>query len=173
MGAVERSHRVLNEYLRTFLNGHLSEWDTYAQYFQFFYNTTKHEGLLNKYSPYEIVFLRKNLMPHEIFNGRIEPVYNIDDYVKETKFKLQLVHEETRKLIEKVKIETKKSYDKNINPIKLKIGDLIKISKQPYDKFKYIYDGPYEVREIKGKNIKIELENGALYEIHKNRVMKY
>ena len=56
VGAVERSHRVLNEYLRSFLNGHLNDWDTFAYYFQFLYNTTKHDGLLNKYSPYEIVF---------------------------------------------------------------------------------------------------------------------
>lgn len=56
VGAIERSHRALNEYLRKFLNGKLDNWDTYAHYFQFFYNTTKHDGLLDKYSPYEIVF---------------------------------------------------------------------------------------------------------------------
>lgn len=173
VGAIERSHRVLNEYLRKFLNGQLNEWDTFANYFQFLYNTTKHDGLLNKYSPFEIVFLRKNTMPHEIFNGKIEKLYNIDDYVKECKIKLQLVYSETQKLIEKSKQTNKKSYDKNINPINLKIGDLVKIIKQPYDKFKYIYDGPYEVKNIYGKNVEIELENGNLYEIHKNRVLKY
>lgn len=58
-------------------------------------------------------------MPHEIFNGRIEPRYNIDNYVKECK---------------------------------LRIGDFIKIVKQPYEKFRYIYDGPYEVKNVMGKN---------------------
>lgn len=88
-------------------------------------------------------------------------------------FKMQIIFRETIELIEKVKKANKKSYDKNINPIKLKIGDMIKIVKQPYDKFKHIYDGPYEVKGINGTNIQIELDNGTLYNIHKNRTLKY
>lgn len=173
VGAVERSHRTLNEYLRTYLDGKLTDWDTYTQYFQFLYNTTKHDGLLNKYSPFEIVFLRRNLMPEEILQGNIGPQYNIDDYVHECKLKLKIIHDETRKLIEKVKIANKKMYDKKINPIILKIGDMVKIAKQPYDKFKYIYDGPYEIKQIDGTNVEITLEDGKPYKIHKNRLIKY
>lgn len=76
-------------------------------------------------------------------------------------------------MIEKVKLANKKQYDKHINPINLKLGDMVKIAKQPYDKFKYIYDGPFEVKQIHNKNVIIELENGNLYEIHKNRCIKY
>lgn len=173
VGAIERSHRTLNEYLRAYLNGKLDEWDTFSQYFQFLYNTTKHEGLKNKYSPYEIVFLRRNLMPSEIFQGKTQPLYNIDDYVQECKFKLKKIQEETTQLIEKVKCANKKAYDKNANPIKLKIGDLVKIVKEPYEKFKFIYDGPYEVKKIDNKNVEIMLENGSNYKIHKNRIIKY
>lgn len=173
VGAIERSHRVLNEYLRVFLNGKMNEWDVYSHYFQFFYNTTKHDGLLNKYSPYEVVFLRKNLMPNEILQGNVEPLYNVDDYVKECKLKMKIIYEETVQLIQKVKQTNKIFYDKKLNPIKLKIGDLIKIVKEPYEKFKYIYDGPYEVKNINGKNVEIELENGRFYTIHKNRIIKY
>lgn len=173
VAAIERSHRVLNEYLRKFLNGRLNDWDTYIHYFQFLYNTTKHDGLSNKFSPYEVVFLRKNLMPHEILQGKPEPIYNVEDYVKECKYKMQMVHEETKKLIEKAKETNKKFYDKKLNPIELKIGDMVKIVKEPYDKFKFIYDGPFEVKQINGKNVKIELENGTLYDIHKNRVIRY
>lgn len=32
VGAIERSHRALNEYLRTFLNGKLNGWDTDSHY---------------------------------------------------------------------------------------------------------------------------------------------
>lgn len=173
VGAVERSHRSLNEYLRSFLNGKLDEWETFAHYFQFLYNTTKHDGLLNKYSPYEIVFLRRNLMPHEILQGKPQPQYNLDDYVKECKLKMQIIHKETVQLIEKIKNTNKKEYDKNINPIKLKLGDMVKIVKQPYDKFNFIYDGPYRVRNIDGSNVEIEMKNEKLYKIHKNRLIKY
>lgn len=173
VGAVERSHRSLNEYLRKYLNGKLSDWDTYAYYFQFVYNTTKNEALSNKYSPFEVVFLKKSTMPNEILQGRVEPQYNIDNYVMECSNRLKVVYKETEELINKAKIANKKMYDKNINPILLKLGDLVKIVKEPYEKFKYIYDGPYIVKQINDKNITIELDNGKMYEIHKNRVIKY
>lgn len=41
------------------------------------------------------------------------------------------------------------------------------------DKFKNIYDGPYVIKDINGSNIKFELSNGSIYEIHKNRVLRY
>lgn len=173
VGAVERSHRALNEYLRTFLNGKLDEWDIYTQYFQFLYNTSKHEGLFNKFSPYEIVFLRKNAMPNEILQGNVDPQYNVDDYVQECKLKMNIIYKETTELIDKVKASNKKAFDKKINPIKLKIGDMIKIHKEPYDKFKYIYDGPYKIKSIDGSNVEILLEDGTPYKIHKNRIIKY
>lgn len=94
-------------------------------------------------------------------------------YVKECKLKIKIIYEETKQLIEKVNHANKKTYDKNINPIRLEIGDLVKILKEPYDKFKYIYDGPYEVKGLTGKNIEIRLENGTSYTIHKNRIIKY
>lgn len=63
-------------------------------------------------------------------------------------------------------------YDKNINPINIKIGDRIKIKKEPYDKFSYIYNGPFSVIDVNGQNISENL-NGKTYSIHKNRVIKY
>lgn len=61
-------------------------------------------------------------MPNEILQGRIEPQYNIDDYVKECKMKMQLIYKETKELIERIKESNKKNYDKNTNPIKLKFS---------------------------------------------------
>lgn len=112
-------------------------------------------------------------MPNEILNGKVEPLYNVDDYVKECKIKMQIVYEETKKFIDTLKLRNKKAYDKKLNPINVKIGDMVKIVKQPYEKFKFIYDGPFIVKNITGKNVHIELENGTLYEIHKNRIIKY
>lgn len=65
--------------------------------------------------------------------------------------KLQIVHEETKALIDIVKRRNKKSYDKNLNPIKLNMGDMVKIVKQPYGEFKFIYDGPYVVKNLTKK----------------------
>lgn len=40
VGSVERNHRIINEYLRSYLNGNLNEWDVYANYFCICYDTT-------------------------------------------------------------------------------------------------------------------------------------
>lgn len=172
VGQIERNHRTLNEYLRKFLNGKLDNWDKYTQYFQFLYNISKNSTLDNKYSPFEIVYLRKCNMPHEIMTGNVDKLYNVDDYVKETKIKLQLVFNETVELINKMKERNKKLHDQNVNPIQVKIGDIVKIKKEPYDKFRPIYDGPFEVLEVKDSNITVK-KNGNPYDIHKNRIIKY
>lgn len=58
LGAVERSHRLLNEYLRSYCNGNLESWDIYLQYFTFCYNITKSTTNGARYSPFELVFGR-------------------------------------------------------------------------------------------------------------------
>lgn len=45
------------------------------------------------------------------------------------------------------------------------------LQKEPYNKFKEIYSGPYRVRQISEHKITIEINNKP-YEIHKNRVVK-
>lgn len=112
-------------------------------------------------------------MPEHIFSGNVDPIYDIDNYVKETKAKLQVIHNETVELINKIKLRNKQNFDKKINPIDLKVGDVVKVAKEPYEKFKFIYDGPYEVTKVDNANIQIKLNNGKLYEVHKNRVVKY
>lgn len=171
LGTVERSHRLLNEYLRAYLNGNLAEWDTYAQYFSFCYNTTPNASNDFVYSPFEILFGRK---PTQILtsNVTLAPLYNIDNVVQEIKYRLTRAHLETRKLIEKIKIRNKIQYDKDINVVKFNVGDRIKIINQPYDKFKYIYSGPFEIIKVEDKNVIINL-NGKEYKIHQNRIIQY
>lgn len=64
LGLIERSHRILNEYIRAYLNGKLDHWDKFAHYFQFFYNISKNSSLGDKYSPFEIVFMKKCILPN-------------------------------------------------------------------------------------------------------------
>ena len=37
IGGVEKNHRLLNEYLRSYCNGNLENWDIYLRYFTFCY----------------------------------------------------------------------------------------------------------------------------------------
>lgn len=38
VGALERNHRCLNEYLRQFINEQLDDWDSWLQFYTFYYS---------------------------------------------------------------------------------------------------------------------------------------
>lgn len=170
VGGVERNHRLLNEYLRSYLSGNLSNWDVHLSYFTFCYNITKSSTNDGKYSPFELVFGRQHTLPNEILDGQIGPVYNVDDYVAELKHRLQSAHSETREIINKIKQRNKTYHDRNVNPINLKIGDKVKIVKEPYNKHDLVYSGPFTILEVEPQNVVLDL-NGKRYKIHKNRVL--
>lgn len=172
MGAVERSHRILNEYIRAYLNGNMAEWDVYARYFQFCYNTTPNALSNYRFSPFELLYGRKPNLPNDLLDGGVDPIYNADNYAKELKYRLQRAHFETRSIIDKIKIKNKANYDKNTNAVNFKIGDKVKIKNEPYNKMKYIYSGPFEIIDIIDKNISLDV-NGKKYTVHANRLAKY
>lgn len=172
LGGVERNHRSINEYLRSYLNGNLAEWDTYLRYFTYFYNNAKSTTNDLKYTPYELVFGRTNNLPHQVLDGKINKMNNIDNYAHELRLRLQLAHQETKSIIEKWKQRNKSYYDRNINSINFKLGDKVKIQTEPYNKHKHIYNGPYEIIRVDPENVTVNL-NGKPYTIHKNRIAKY
>lgn len=54
IGALERNHKCLNEYLRIFSNDNQNDWDEWMNYYSFSYNTTP--NIEHGYTPFEIVF---------------------------------------------------------------------------------------------------------------------
>ena len=95
IGSLERNHRCLNEYLRCYTNEHHDDWDDWTKFYEFVYNTTEHT--YTNYTPYELVFGRKAHLPQDIYKTKIEPVYYIDDYYFEMKYKLQNKRNRQRK----------------------------------------------------------------------------
>lgn len=172
VGTAERNHRVFNEYVRSYVTN-MNEWDEYIKFFAFCYNTTHHSSFNHKLTPFELVFGRQLNSFEHLFIGGVEPVYNIDDYSKELKFKLQIANQQAKVFLDKSKLLNKKYYDKTQNKIELKIGDKVLIKKEPRDKYQSIYSGPFEVIEIIDSNIKILDNNKKIQKIHKNRVKLY
>ena len=172
VGTVERCHRTFNEYLRSYLVNEFDKWDIYLHYFTFCYNITTHGSNNNKYSPYELVFGRKVNLPNSLLNGNIEPLYNVENYVKTMKYMLQTAHEKTRKIIEFMKKQNKLQYDRNINPVNIKKGDRILLKNEPYNKRNRIYLGPFIVKNIQEPNVEIIIDKNKTKTVHKNEVIK-
>lgn len=124
------------------------------------------------YSPYELVFAKKPILPPSILSGKIDPIYNVDNYIKEAKYRLQKAHEKARLIIEKMKINSKSQYDKNSNPINIKIGEKVYLECKPYNKHEPIYTGPYEVISIEHPNVIIKIKENKTEIVHKNRLVK-
>ena len=124
VGTVERSHKTFNEYLRSYVNEQKSDWDDWLVYFTYCYNTTPSVAI-NDYCPYQLIF-GKTPTTYEFLNsGSVDPVYNIDDYHREVKFRLQVAHQRAQRYLVESKFKRKIVYDDKSNPQKLSKNDLI------------------------------------------------
>lgn len=169
VGSIERNHAFFNQYIRSYIET-ISEWETYLKYFTFLYNTSTHASFNDKFTPFELVFSRKANMPFDLSN-KIDPWYNIEDYVKESKFRLQSSHLVAQKLLNKIKMTNKTYYDKNAKELNLEVGDKVYIENKPYNKFKPVYSGPFEIKSIDEPNVTIfDEKTNKTQLIHKNRI---
>ncbi|RLU20776.1 hypothetical protein DMN91_007390 [Ooceraea biroi] len=76
-GALERSHFILVEFLKQFVN-RFTEWDKLVRYAAFSYNTSTHEA--TGYTPYKLVFGKLARLPSNEINDAEEP-RAYDDYL--------------------------------------------------------------------------------------------
>jgi hypothetical protein len=60
-GGLERSHRILKEYLRHYIDNDQSNWDEWVPYAVYVYSTSIHTS--TGYTPFELVFGFKSSMP--------------------------------------------------------------------------------------------------------------
>lgn len=163
LGSIERNHKVLNEYMRSFTEQY--NWDEWIPYYTFAYNTTPHSS--TGFSPFELVYGRLASMTTEPMSN--DKFYNYEDYITELKIKLKHAHEmANRKLLEN-KIKQKAVKDKNINDIQIKIGDKVFLRKENARKSENQYMGPFKVINTQDVNITILKDNKPMT-IHKNRI---
>lgn len=175
LGSIERNHRELNEYMRTYLNQPQTDWEELLKYFSYCYNATPHSAFNFKYSPFELIFSKKPLDFSSIFQNNIDPVYNIDNYAKEAKLRLQTALEQAKKLLENSKEKAKKFYDRNIRPLNVKVGE--KVLLNDFTRHKLLdpmYKGTFTVLENKQYNLVLKNDNNQkIIEVHKNNIRKF
>ncbi|KAL4153886.1 hypothetical protein QTP88_001719 [Uroleucon formosanum] len=141
-GYLERSHKILKNYLRSFVDED-NNWDKLLCYSTFCYNTTVHTS--TNFTPYELLFGRKPNIPSTL-TREPEPQYNYDNYVFDLKKIMQETHKIARNNLVKKKENNKEYYDKTHNPITLHIGDKILLKDQnKKNTLAQNWTGPYEV----------------------------
>jgi hypothetical protein len=121
-GGLERSHRVLAEYLRHYVNEDETNWDEWVPYAMYVYNTTVHTA--TGYTPFELVFGFQSTLP-STFHETPNPQYNYDDYVMELKSRLQTAHDVARQKLVTAKQKSKEYFDTKAKEIQIDIGDKV------------------------------------------------
>ena len=171
-GSLERSHRTLGNYLRSYVNGDQENWDTWLDFASFCHNTTPNTS--TKHTPHEILFGYKPELPAAI-TKTIDPIYNFDDYVIELKARLQNGYEKVRQNLIESKNNNKKHYDKNSKPLLLAVGCKVllkNMNNKTNKKVSPIYEGPYEIVEVNSpENSTIKIGNKQKL-VH-NNLLKY
>lgn len=171
LGALERNHRCLNEYLRIFVNDLKDNWDEWLSFYCFSYNTTPNSE--HNYSPFEIVFGKPVNTFDQINLDQITPIYNHDSYVNEIRYKLQFIHNEILRKIENVKLSRTEEANKDVTPTKLSIGDKVYLKLENRRKLDIVQDGPYIIIDLDESNATIKHQTTAnILKVHRTRLIK-
>lgn len=173
MGGVERSHRVFNEYLRSYLSEDM-DWEEYLPYFSYCYNTSYHSSFDYNLTPFELVYARTPISPEYLRSYRTDPIYNIEDFAKESKYRWQEASRAAHELLIKNKIKSKLSLSGNLNPIDVKLGDKVLLIDETRRKHDPIFTGPYTVTQINHPNVTIvDEQSKSTKTVHKNRIAEF
>lgn len=92
-GSIERSHHVLTEYLKLYIEN-TRNWDEWVELAMFSYNTSVHEG--TRFSPHGLVFghLAREPTGEAIIEENMEPTYA--EYLKDLFDKINTVQQKAR-----------------------------------------------------------------------------
>jgi len=173
-GSLERSHRVLAEYLRHYVSEDQTDWDEWVPYAAYVYNTTVHTT--TTFTPFELVYGFKSEVPSAL---REVPTvqYNYDDYVTELKGRLQSSHEVARQKLLTSKERSKVYYDKDSELPDIQVGQKVLIFDETVrrgrsKKLSPQYIGPYEVLAVEGVNVIIK-KGRSSQKVHVNRIRPF
>ncbi|KAG7310106.1 hypothetical protein JYU34_004645 [Plutella xylostella] len=169
IGALENTHKHLGAFLRIQCDSHPGTWSYWLPFWTFSFNSTVHTE--TKYTPYELVFGKQCNIPCRI-NNEIDPLYNIDSYPLQLKYRLQVALKDARNNLIISKQKRKEMYDKSANPIVYAKDDLVLLKNETGRKLDPLFDGPYTVLEDVDCNVKV-IKDGKVQLVHKNRTKPY
>lgn len=140
--SIERYHRSAGEYMRAYANKEPDNWHLYLNYATFSYNNAV--NLATGFSPHSLLYGFDIRLPTSVTQGQAS--YDYDSYKRELQTQLRNTQQLAKESILKQKENNKKYYDRKINPIELKVNDLVLLfNENKKSKFDYPYLGPYRV----------------------------
>lgn len=175
-GALERTHRVLVEYLRCFILEDQSNWDKWLPYATFVFNTTPHTA--TGFTPHELLFGRKPNIPGVLQKEPPDVQYTYDNYIRELQSRLQSSYQTARINLKSQKERSKEYHDRNVNMPLFSVGDKVllhdeKIRRGRSAKLSPPWIGPYEVTDVDDVNITLKLPRNRTLKVHANRLKPF
>ena len=147
-GSLERSHIVLTEYLKHYLENY-EDWDLLLPFAMYSYNTSVHEA--TKFTPYEVVFGQLARDPFTPMTR--EELLTYPTYVQNLVERLEEIRNTTRSNLDTSKSRSKNIYDRKSNQVIFAEDDLVYVLKEPrLHKFDPHYIGPYKIKAITDQN---------------------
>lgn len=168
-GSLERSHHVLVEYLKRFIDKR-DRWDELIERASFSYNTSVHEG--TGFTPHELIYGKPARIPSAV-NHEEEPA-TYGNHLANLFREVSDLQSIARNNLQKAKLRSKLYYDRRVNPEDFDIGDsAFMVNEHKIGKFSSKYLGPYKVVEILDNgNIKIKLRRDRTRVVHTNRLRR-
>ena len=101
-------------------------------------------------------------------------MYNFEDYAIKLRHELQAMSRLARELMLKSKEMNKRVFDKTARPQNFELDDCVLLKKEARNKFEPIYEGPFRISELRGKNVILNDEKGNFKaEVHRDRIIRY
>ena len=167
-GALERSHKSLLNYIKSYIKPRDNNWDELISYACFSYNTTPHT--VTKLSPYEILFGRTCNIPGELQKQQVN--YNIDDIVLEIKQKMQASQRLAKENLEQFKLNQQLK-DKRAKQ-EYQVNDLVMLKIEERNKLDPSWKGIFEIKEINWPNVTLQQIGKRKFQVvHSNRIKPY
>ncbi|PNF18074.1 hypothetical protein B7P43_G03322 [Cryptotermes secundus] len=175
-GALERTHRVLVEYLRCYILEDQTNWDKWIPYATFVFNTTPHTS--TGFTPHELMFGRKPNIPGILQKEAPGVQYTYDNYVRELQSRLQSSYELAKSNLIAKKERSKEQQDKTVNIPLFVIGDKVLLHDERIRRGRSLklsppWIGPYEIAEVDDVNITLKLPRNKTLKVHANRLKPF
>lgn len=165
---VERTHRVLNAYLRAFTNKNKDDWAENLKYATFAYNNSIHST--TGYTPHELAHGFRIQIPNQLQKPKLS--YNYDNFADNVRNNIARALELAKEELLNRKLKNKQYYDANVKDIEIYPDDLILVKSQvKKHKFQDVYEGPYRVLDVFDCYVEI-MKNGKKTKLHKNLIKK-